>query len=84
VVFEPPQRREEHELHVRESVLVQRRADLSLPGQRDPPQQEARAVLRRREAGARSPGGYEERSCARVTSERIVSGKSAVISGPIC
>jgi len=45
VILDPPEARQQYELHVRELVLRERRPDLSLPGQRDAPEQEAGALL---------------------------------------
>ena len=82
VVGQPPERGEEHELDVCQLVRLQHRANPSLPRQRDAPQQQARALLRRLEPGVRTR--YDERSSAKAISDAIVSGKSAVIIGPTC
>ena len=83
VVGQPPERSEQHELDVRQLVRLQHRANPSLPRQRDPPQQQAWALLWRLEPGARTCC-YDEPSLAKAISDAIVSGKSAVIIGPTC
>ena len=83
MVGQPPERGEEHELDVSQLVRLQHRANLSLPRQRDPPQQQAGALFRCLEPGVWTRR-YDERSLARAISDAIVSGKSAVIIGPSC
>jgi hypothetical protein len=63
-------------------MRLQHGSNPSLPGQGDAPQQEAGALLRRLEPRPRTR--YEERSLATAINDAIVSGKSAVIIGPIC
>ena len=82
VLGNPPQRRQQDELHVRQPVRVERGTNQALPGQSRAPEQEPRAPLRGAEPGSWPLRCYCERSLASWTSERIVSGKSAVISGP--
>jgi hypothetical protein len=65
-------------------VRPEHRPDPPLPGQGDAPQQETEAALWCVEPGARSRRSYDERSLAKAISDAIVSGKSAVIIGPIC
>jgi hypothetical protein len=69
---------------VGQMVRRQRRADPLLPCQGGAPEQKAGALLWRLEARAWSRGGYWVRSFASAISDAIVSGKSAVIIGPIC
>jgi hypothetical protein len=83
VVREPPEGRQEHELHVGQVVRCQRRPDRALPGQGGAPEQEPRAPLWCGKQRAWSPGGYRARSLASAIKDAIVSGKSAVIIGPI-
>lgn len=82
VVFEPPKRGQEDELHVSELVWRQHRAHLSLPGERDAPEQEAWAVVWRTMQRARAGIAYADRSLANAINDAIVAGKSAVIIGP--
>jgi hypothetical protein len=67
---------------MRERMRGKRRADAPLPGERRAPEQEAGAALGRAEPRGWAAAGYPERSFATPTSERIVSGKSAMSSGP--
>jgi hypothetical protein len=67
---------------VREVMGREGGADLTLPRERDAPEEESGALLGRAEPRSGRAARYAERSLASLTSAAIVSGKSAVIAAP--
>src|SRR5262245_15872361 len=73
-LVQPPRAGEENELDVRQVERPQGRGDATLPAQRGMPEQKAGAVVRMQ----------RHQDSARSTSAASTSGKSPLISGPIC